>query len=73
MLADRLRDYRYFANLFRLYLHTAAYNLLVHMRHEVVDPPPVNVVVGTTVVVSVTRRAKASPAHGADADGTDAT
>jgi len=31
--ADRLSDHRYFANLFRLYIHTAAYNLLVHMRH----------------------------------------
>jgi hypothetical protein len=42
--ADRLSDHRYFANLFRLYLHAAAYNLLVHMRHRVVDPPeqPVN-------------------------------
>ena len=40
LLADRLSDHRYFANLFRLYLHTTAYNLLVHMRHEVSDPPP---------------------------------
>ena len=39
--ADRLSDHRYFANLLRLYLHTAAYNLLVRMRHVVVDPPPV--------------------------------
>lgn len=38
--ADRLSDHRYFANLFRLYLHAAAYNLLVHMRHRIVDPPP---------------------------------
>jgi len=38
--ADRLSDHRYFANLFRLYLHVAAYNLLVRMRHEVADPPP---------------------------------
>jgi hypothetical protein len=38
--ADRLSDHRYFANLFRLYLHAAAYNLLVHLRHRVVDPPP---------------------------------
>ena len=38
--ADRLSDHRYFANLFRLYLHTLAYNLLVHVRHEVVDPLP---------------------------------
>ena len=37
--ADRLSDHRYFANLFRLYLHTAAYNLLVLMRHQVADPP----------------------------------
>jgi hypothetical protein len=39
LLADRLSDHRYFANLFRLYLHTTAYNLLVHMRQEVADPP----------------------------------
>jgi len=37
--ADRLSDHRYFANLFRLYLHAAAYNLLVLMRHRIVDPP----------------------------------
>ena len=38
--ADRLSDHRYFANLFRLYLHAAAYNLLVRMRRIVADPPP---------------------------------
>ena len=37
--ADRLSDHRYFANLFRLYLHTAAYNLLALMRQTVADPP----------------------------------
>jgi hypothetical protein len=37
--ADRLSDHRYFANLFRLYLHVAAHNLLVHVRQVVVDPP----------------------------------
>ena len=37
--ADRLSDHRYFANLFRLYLHAAAYNLLVRLRHAVADPP----------------------------------
>lgn len=37
--ADRLSDHRYFANLFRLYLHAAAYNLLVEMRNRVADPP----------------------------------
>jgi len=38
--ADTLSDHRYFANLFRLYLHIAAHHLLVRMRHEVVDPLP---------------------------------
>ncbi len=38
--ADRLSDHRYFANLFRLYLHATAYNLLVRMRQLVVDPLP---------------------------------
>jgi len=37
--ADRLSDHRYFANLFRLYLHTLSYTLLVHMRRLVADPP----------------------------------
>lgn len=40
MRADRLSDHRYFANLFRLYMHTLAYNLLVRVRREVVDPLP---------------------------------
>jgi len=40
LLADRLSDHRYFANLFRLYLHTAAYNLLIRLRRIVADPPP---------------------------------
>jgi hypothetical protein len=38
--ADRLSDHRYFANLFRLYLHAAAYNLLVRLRRAVADLPP---------------------------------
>lgn len=38
--ADRLSDHRYFANLFRLYLHTLAYNLLVRVRQEVANPLP---------------------------------
>jgi len=37
--ADRLSDHRYFANLFRLYLHTAAYNLLVRVRRLAAQPP----------------------------------
>jgi len=40
LAADRLSDHRYFANLFRLYLHTVAYNLLVRMRQLVEAPLP---------------------------------
>jgi hypothetical protein len=40
MEADRLSDHRYFANLFRLYMHVAAMNLLVRLRCHVADPPP---------------------------------
>jgi Transposase DDE domain group 1 len=40
LMADRLSDHRYFANLFRLYLHTAAYHLLVRMRQLVEVPLP---------------------------------
>jgi hypothetical protein len=39
LAADRLSDHRYLANLFRLYLHTAAYHLLVRLRQLVADPP----------------------------------
>lgn len=39
LAADRLSDHRYMANLFRLYLHTAAHNLLVRLRRVVADPP----------------------------------
>lgn len=39
LLADRLSDERYMANLFRLYLHAAAYNLLARIRHLIADPP----------------------------------
>src|SRR3954469_23913667 len=37
---DRLSDHRFLANYFRLYLHTAAMNLLVRLRQEIADPPP---------------------------------
>jgi hypothetical protein len=38
--ADRLSDHRYMANLFRLYLHAAAYNLLARLRPVVQLPLP---------------------------------
>jgi hypothetical protein len=38
LAGDRLSDHRYFANLFRLYLHTLAYNLLIRMRHLIELP-----------------------------------
>jgi hypothetical protein len=40
--ADRLSDHRYLANLFRLYLHAAACNLLVRLRRAAGDPLPEN-------------------------------
>ena len=42
MEGDRLSDHRYMANLFRLYMHAAALNLLVRLRSCVADPPPEN-------------------------------
>jgi hypothetical protein len=39
--AGRLSDHRFLANYFRLYLHAAALNLLVRLRHAVVQPSPV--------------------------------
>lgn len=40
--AERLSDHRFLANFFRLYLHTAALNLLVRLRQTVATPrtPP---------------------------------
>jgi hypothetical protein len=38
--ADRLSDHRYMANLFRLYMHVEAMNLLARLRRHVADPPP---------------------------------
>jgi hypothetical protein len=38
--ADRLSDKRFMANFFRLYLHAAALNLLVRLRHAVALAPP---------------------------------
>ncbi len=37
--ADRLSDHRYMANLFRLYLHSAAHNLLIRLRQHIAQPP----------------------------------
>lgn len=36
---DRLSDHRYMANLFRLYLHSAAHNVLVRLRRAMANPP----------------------------------
>jgi hypothetical protein len=44
--ADRLSDHRFMANFFRLYLHAAALNLLVRLRHTVVLPAPTSDEVG---------------------------
>jgi hypothetical protein len=39
LCADRLSDHRYMANLFRLYLHVTAANLIVRFRRAMADPP----------------------------------
>jgi hypothetical protein len=44
--ADRLSDHRFLANFFRLYLHTAALNLLVRLRQAVVQAPPTPAALG---------------------------
>jgi hypothetical protein len=44
--AGRLSDHRFLANFFRLYLHTAALNLLVRLRHVVVQAPPTSAELG---------------------------
>jgi hypothetical protein len=40
LAADRLSDHRFLANFFRLYLHAAALDLLVRLRHVIVQVPP---------------------------------
>ena len=49
--AGRLSDHRFVANFFRLYLHTAALNLLVRMRHTVVKRSPTSVELGLAAEV----------------------
>jgi hypothetical protein len=46
LAADRLSDHRFLANFFRLYLHAAALNLLVRLRHTVVRTPPTSAELG---------------------------
>jgi DDE family transposase len=46
LAADRLSDHRFLANFFRLYLHTAALNLLVRLRHRIVQTPPTSAEMG---------------------------
>jgi hypothetical protein len=44
--AGRLSDHRFLANFFRLYLHAAALNLLVRLRHAVVGSLPTSAELG---------------------------
>jgi hypothetical protein len=39
-MIDRTSDHRFLANFFRLYLHAAAYNVLVRLRCAFAAPPP---------------------------------
>ena len=73
-----LSDHRYMANLFRLYLHALAANLLARLRGVVADPPPPAIVtplptegwpassgmITSTTAANGIRWAKASPAPG---------
>jgi Transposase DDE domain group 1 len=52
--ADRLSDHRFLANFFRLYLHAAALNLLVRLRHAVVLSPPTTAELGLPAELPVT-------------------
>ena len=54
LAADRLSDHRFLANFFRLYLHTAALNLLVRLRHTVVQAPPTSAELGPQAVLQQT-------------------
>jgi hypothetical protein len=56
LAGDRLSDHRFVANYFRLYLHSAALNLLVRLRQVVAVPPPVVVETATTAADPVARR-----------------
>lgn len=49
--AGRLSDHRFLANFFRLYLHAAALNLLVRLRHAVVRPAPRSAEIGSPEVL----------------------
>ena len=44
--ADRRSDHRFMANYFRLYLHAFALNLMVRLRHAVVQVPPTTAELG---------------------------
>jgi hypothetical protein len=57
LCTDRLSDHRYMANCFRMFLHCAAANLLVHMRRQIAAPP----VEPATQVLLETEREHTSP------------
>jgi hypothetical protein len=51
--AGRLSAHRFLANFFRLYLHAAALNLRVRLRHAVVEPPPKSAELGLAIELPV--------------------
>ena len=78
--AGRLSDHRFVANFFRLYLHAAALNLLIRLRHAVAGAAPTSAEgdlpmpaerstnrpagSSSTAAACATRWAKVSPAPG---------
>jgi Transposase DDE domain group 1 len=72
MKADRLSDHRFLANFFRLFLHTAALNLLTRLRRQVArnpspeslgisDPVPSRALSGRSRKTFFNRRREADP------------
>lgn len=53
---DRLSDHRFTANYFRLDLHAAALNLIVRLRREIADPPPVEGPIPAAALTGAQRR-----------------
>jgi Transposase DDE domain group 1 len=58
---DRLSDHRFCANLFRLYLHALALNLLVRLRRLVAEPLPAEPERGASALGAATGMPAAAP------------
>jgi hypothetical protein len=57
------------ANLFRMYLHTGALNLLVRLRRQIADPPAAAAGKAATLKAAVSERTSAAGPAGRRASG----